>query len=52
MTIHSGDYRQFDNRKVGSQKLLFFIEFMACETEMGSRVWGKATITWKGLFEF
>lgn len=38
MTIHSGNCRQFNKGRVGSQKLLFSIEFMVCETEMGSRI--------------
>lgn len=39
--------------RFGSQKLLFSIEFMVCETKMGSRIWRKLTaITYKGLFEF
>lgn len=38
MTIHSGDCRQFNKGRVGTQKLLFSIEFMVCETEMGSRI--------------
>lgn len=30
--------RQFNKGRLGSQKLLFSIEFMACETEMGRRI--------------
>lgn len=30
--------RQFNKGSLGSQKLLFSIEFMTCETEMGRRI--------------
>lgn len=34
--------RQFNKGSLGSQKLLFSIEFMTCETEMGRRIWGES----------